>query len=66
MKVYTLTIVFDEDTDEVEYIEETLEGEGIVEARGSVDYLKALAEDEGWDSSTTLSLLQGWCEKAEA
>ena len=64
MKVYHLTIVYDEETDEVEYIEETLDQEDGEPA--SVDYLKALAESEGWDSSTTLSLLEGWCEKAEA
>ena len=59
MKIYNLTIVYDENSDEIEYIEETLNDE-----EGS--YLKQLAEEEGWDSSTTLSVLQGVAEKAKA
>ena len=60
MKVYNLTIVYDEDGDTIEYIEETLDDDD----EGS--YLKQLAEEEGWDSSTTLSVLHGTIEKAEA
>ena len=60
MKVYNLTIVYDEDGDTIEYIEETLDDDN----EGS--YLKQLAKEEGWDSSTTLSVLQGIIEKAEA
>tara|TARA_Y100000310_G_C20598884_1_gene771954 strand:- start:32 stop:211 length:180 start_codon:yes stop_codon:yes gene_type:complete len=59
MKVYNLTIVYDENTDNIEYIEETLD-----DKEGS--YLQQLAEEEGWDSSTTLSVLQGMIDKAEA
>ena len=65
MKVYHLTIVFNEETDEVEYIEETLDQEGVEDPK-SVDYIQKLIEDEGWDSTTTLSVLQGLAEKAEA
>ena len=62
MKVYNLTIVYDENTDEIEYIEETLDDQGGQEGT----YIKQLAEEEGWDSSATLSVLQGLIEKAEA
>ena len=60
MKIYNLTIVFDEDEDLVEYIEETMdEVEENVDSYGSV--LR-----EKYDRTTTIDILQQIKEKAEA
>ena len=60
MKIYNLTIVFDENEDLVEYIEETMdEVEENVASYGSV--LR-----EKYDRTTTIDILQQVKEKAKA
>ena len=60
MKIYHLTIVFDENEDLVEYIEETMdEVEENVDSYGSV-------VREKYDRTTTIDILQQIKEKAKA
>ena len=61
MKVYNLTIVFNEDSEEIEYIEETLENdidqdEAIIE----------IIEQEDYDRSSTIEALMRHKKIAEA
>ena len=61
MKVYNLTIVFNEDSEEIEYIEETLENE--------IDQDEAvikLIEQEDYDRSATIEALMRHKKIAEA
>lgn len=60
MKIYNLTIVYDENTDEIEYIEESVDG-----VQKEVDYFEAIANDE-YEMSTTLDILRQVKEKAKA
>ena len=59
MKIYNLTIVYDDKSDTIEYIEETIEDESEYE-------VSQLAKQEGWDEETARSVIQGIIEKAEA
>lgn len=58
-KVYHLTIVYDTQTDEVEYIEETLDNE-------ERDFLGNMAEEEGLDKQEIVDIIYGLVEPAEA
>ena len=60
MKVYNLTIVFDDDTDEVEYIEETVN-----EVKHDIDFYGSVLEEK-YDRTTTIYILQQVKDKAEA
>tara|TARA_Y100000310_G_scaffold288440_1_gene314041 strand:+ start:874 stop:1056 length:183 start_codon:yes stop_codon:yes gene_type:complete len=60
MKVYNLTIVYNDDTDEVEYIEETVE-----EVTKSVNFYASIAKEE-YDKTTTIDILSRIKDKAEA
>tara|TARA_Y100001951_G_C11086747_1_gene154428 strand:- start:279 stop:461 length:183 start_codon:yes stop_codon:yes gene_type:complete len=60
MKVYNLTIVYDENTDTVEYIEETVEAPTDPETAVIV-----LAEDT-YESSSTIDIIKKLKEIAEA
>ncbi len=60
MKIYNLTIVYDENTDEIEYIEESVDG-----VQKEVDYFEAIAHDE-YEMSTTLDIFRQVKEKAKA
>jgi len=60
MKVYNLTIVFDDDTDEVEYIEETVN-----EVKHDIDFYGSVSEGK-YDRTTTIDILQQVKDKAEA
>jgi hypothetical protein len=60
MKVYNLTIVYDEDLDDIEYIEETVE-----EVNKEIDFIASIANGE-YDRTTTLDILRQVKEKAEA
>jgi len=60
MKVYHLTIVYDELTDEVEYIEETVD-----EVNKQVDFFASIAAGE-YDKTTTLDILKQVKRKAKA
>ena len=60
MKVYNLTIVYNEDTDEVEYIEETVE-----EATKAVNFYASIAKGE-YDKTTTIDILSKIKDKAKA
>jgi len=60
MKVYSLTIVFDEDSDEIEYIEETLDHatrEGMV---------IATIDKEDYERSSTIEAIMQLKKVAEA
>ena len=60
MKVYSLTIVFDEDSDEIEYIEETLDHatrEGMV---------IATIDKEDYERSSTMEAIMQLKKVAEA
>ena len=60
MKVYSLTIVFDEDSDEIEYIEETLDHatrEGMV---------IATMDKEDYERSSTIEAIMQLKKVAEA
>ena len=60
MKVYSLTIVFDEDSDEIEYIEETLDDairEGMV---------IATIDKEDYERSSTIEAIMQLKKVAEA
>ena len=61
MKVYSLTIVFDEDSDEIEYIEETLENE-IDQDNVVIDII----EKEDYDRSSTIEAIMRLNKIAEA
>jgi hypothetical protein len=54
MKVYNLTIVFNEESEEIEYIEETLENE--IMEDGAV--IKLIEKEDSDRSSTIESLMQ--------
>jgi len=61
MKVYNLTIVFDEDSEEIEYIEETLEND--------IDQDEAIIkiiEQEDYDRTSTIEALMRHNKIAEA
>ena len=60
MKIYHLTIMFDDDTDEVEYIEETVN-----EVKKNVDFYTDIISGE-YDRTTTIDILQQVKEKAKA
>ena len=61
MKVYNLTIVFNEDSDEIEYIEETLENE--IDQDGTII---EIIEQEDYDRSSTIETLMKLKKVAEA
>ena len=61
MKVYNLTIVFNEDSEEIEYIEETLENE-IDQDSVVIDII----EKEDYDRSSTIESLMRLNKIAEA
>jgi len=60
MRVYNLTIVFDDNTEEIEYIEESVD-----EVQKEVDYFQAIADDK-YEMSTTLDILRKVKDKAKA
>ena len=60
MKVYNLTIVYDEDTDLVEYIEETLDTPTDIESVSLI-----LAEDT-YDKTSTIEIIKKLKDIAEA
>ena len=60
MKIYNLTIVFDENEDLVEYIEETVN-----EVKENVDFYGSVLREE-YDRTTTIDILQQVKEKAKA
>ena len=60
MKVYNLTIVFDDNTEEVEYIEETVN-----EVKHDIDFYDSVLEEK-YDRMTTIDILQQVKEKAKA
>jgi len=60
MRVYNLTIVFDDNKDEVEYIEESVD---VIQKE--VDYFQAIADDK-YEVSTTLDILRQVKDKAKA
>jgi len=61
MKVYNLTIVFNEDSEEIEYIEETLENE-IDQDSVVIDII----EKEDYDRSSTIEAIMRLNKIAEA
>ena len=61
MKVYSLTIVFNENSEEIEYIEETLENE-IDQDEAVIDII----EKEDYDRSSTIESLMRLNKIAEA
>ena len=61
MKVYNLTIVFDENSEEIEYIEETLEND-IDQDEASIKII----EQEDYDRSSTIETLMKLKKVAEA
>ena len=61
MKVYNLTIVFNEDSEEIEYIEETLENE-IDQDSVVIDII----EKEDYDRSSTIEAIMKLNKIAEA
>ena len=61
MKVYNLTIVFNEDSEEIEYIEETLENE-IDQDNVVIDII----EKEDYDRSSTIEAIMRLNKIAEA
>ena len=60
MKVYNLTIVFNEDSEEIEYIEETLES---TEKEGTII---AMVEKEDYERVSTIEGLMRLKKVAEA
>ena len=60
MKIYSLTIVYDEDSDEVEYIEETLDS---TEEEGTII---AMVEKEDYERVSTIEGLMRLKKVAEA
>ena len=60
MKIYNLTIAFNEETEEIEYIEESLEGETMTN-----DLLLKLAE-EGLKDSVSMSIIEQLEDVAKA
>ena len=60
MKIYNLTIAFNEETEEIEYIEESLEGETM-----TTDLLLKLAE-EGLEDSVSMSIIEQLGDVAKA
>ena len=60
MKIYNLTIAFNEETEEIEYIEESLEGEAMTN-----DLLLKLAE-EGLKDSVSISIIEQLEDVAKA
>ena len=60
MKIYNLTIAFNEETEEIEYIEESLEGETM-----TTDLLLRLAE-EGLEDSVSMSIIEQLGDVAKA
>ena len=62
MKVYSLTIVYDEDSDEIEYIEETLD-----DARREGDSMViAMIDKEDYERSSTMEAIMKLKKVAEA
>ena len=60
MKVYSLTIVFDEDSDEIEYIEETLD-------RATKDgMIITTIDQEDYERTSTIEALMQMKKVAEA
>ena len=60
MKIYSLTIVYDEDSDEVEYIEETLDS---TEEEGTII---AMVDKEDYERVSTIEGLMRLKKVAEA
>ena len=60
MKIYNLTIAFNEETEEIEYIEESLEGETMTN-----DLLLKLTE-EGLKDSVSMSIIEQLEDVAKA
>ena len=60
MKIYNLTIAFNEETEEIEYIEESLEGETM-----TTDLLLKLTE-EGLKDSVSMSIIEQLEDVAKA
>ena len=60
MKIYNLTIAFNEETEEIEYIEESLDGEAMTD-----DLLLKLAE-EGLKDSVSMSIIEQLEDVAKA
>ena len=60
MKIYNLTIAFNEDTEEVEYIEESMDGEVMTD-----DLLMKLVEG-GYQDSVSISVIEQLKDVAKA
>ncbi len=60
MKIYNLTIAFNEETEEIEYIEESLDGETMTD-----DLLLKLAEG-GFKDSVSISVIEQLEDVAKA
>ena len=54
MKIYTLTIMYDEDTDEVEYIQEMIQEEDDGKGENVIIEL----DEEDFERSSTIEVLQ--------
>ena len=62
MKIYTLTIMYDEDTDEVEYIQEMIQEEDDGKGENVIIEL----DEEDFERSSTIEVLQRMKNIAEA
>ena len=56
MKIYTLTIAYNEDTEEIEYIQEYVEEDSPTEA-GKVLELYMDYDEKYWDDETLMELI---------